>query len=454
MKKLLVALLSLVSASAYAAEFKAGVGRKVITPTSPMWLSGYASRNHPSDGVIHDLWAKALVVEDAQGGRAAIVSTDLIGLPRELTDEVAARLAKKHKLERSQILLGCSHTHCAPAVWPNLRVMFDMPAEDEQRAAAYAARLTDDLVAVVDEAIGNLAPAEISIGHGSVGFGMNRREPAETGIRLGVNPKGPVDHDVPVVRVASPEGKLRAALFGYACHGTTLGGDFYKINGDFAGFAEADFEKAHPDATAMFLILCGADQNPDPRGKLENAEAHGKTLATEVGRVLSEKLRPVRPPIRTAWKLAQLDFAPHDRATFEEQAKSTNRYIQRRAQIMLKAYDAGQPMRQLELPVQAIRLGNDLTLVAIGGEVVVDYALRLKREYPKENLMVVGYANDVPCYIPTLRILREKGYEVVDSMIYYGRPGPFAENVEDKVIGTCREVLKATGAADGAQASR
>ena len=119
---------------------------------------------------------------------------------------------------------------------------------------------------------------------------------------------------------------------------------------------------------------------------------------------------------------------------------------------MLAAYDAGRPVRSLPYPVQAVRFGDDLTLLALAGEVTVEYGLRLKREFPKEHLIVMGYANEVCCYIPSLAVLRGGGYEPQTSMIYYGLPGPFAENVEEAVIAACRKVLKETG--DEKQASR
>jgi hypothetical protein len=445
MDKILIGLL-LLCGSVDGAEFKAGVARAVITPPAPIWMSGYAARKHPSEGVIHDLWAKALALEDAAGGRVVIVTTDLIGLPREVSDEVAAGVAKKFALQRAQLLLNSSHTHCGPVVWPNLSTMFDLTAEDRQTLIQYSGRLKDQLVGLVGAALADLAPAKVFCGHGSAGFAINRREPTPKGMRIGLNPKGPVDHDLPVLKVASPDGKLRAVLCGYACHNTTLGGDFYQINGDYAGFAQLELEKAHPGATAMFLILCGADQNPSPRGKLELAAQHGKSLAEEVDRVLGGELRPVRPPIRTAYEVVNLDFAPHDRAMFEEEAKSKDLYRQRRAKLMLSAYDAGHPVRCCAYPVQAVRFNSDLALIALGGEVVVDYSLRLKREFPTENLIVAGYSNEVMCYIPSLRVLREGGYEAVDSMRYYAQPGPFAENVEEAILGACREVLSRTGA--------
>ena len=432
--------------SVQAAEFKVGVSRVAITPQSPIWMQGYAARTHPSEGVVHDLWAKALAMDDGAGGRVVIVSTDLIGLPREVSEEVASRVAKKHGLSRSQLVLNSSHTHCGPEVWPGLPVMFDFTPADVQVSAAYSRKLTDDLVKIVDAALANMQPAQAAVAHGCVGFGANRRQIVPQGVQFGENRKGPSDHDVPVVKITGPDGKLRAVLFGYACHCTTLGGDFYRFNGDYAGFAQIELEKAYPGATAMFLALCGADQNPAPRGKLEMAAEHGKAMAKEICRVMGGQFRPVRPPIRTAYQVAELKFAPHERRTFEEQAKGPNPYQKRRAKLMLAAYDAGPPPLAVAYPVQAVRWNDDLALVALGGEVVVDYPLRLKREFPKENLIVAGYSNDVMCYIPSLRVLKEGGYESVDSMIYYGQPGPLAESVEQTVIAACRRVLKCTGA--------
>jgi hypothetical protein len=444
LKAIILALVAM-AAPVCAAEFKAGVARKVITPTGPVWMSGYAARTHASDGVIHDLWAKALALQDESGGRVVLVTLDLIGLPRELTGEIAGRVEKQHGLERSQLVLNCSHTHSGPVVWPNLSLMYDLltPAERDC-LEKFGRRLADDLVSLVGAALADLAPAKLSTGHGTVGFAANRRQRATGGVHIGVDPKGPVDHDVPVLKIAGSDGKLRAAVFGYACHNTTLGGDLYKINGDYAGFAQIELEQALPGTTAMFMILCGADQNPSPRGNVELAAKHGKSLADEVQRVLSGRLTPVRPPIRTAYEDVKLAFVPQDRSAFEKESKSSDRFRKLRATAMLASIDSGRPLRELPLPVQVVRLGRDVTLVALGGEVVVDYALRLKRECPNDNVIVAGYTNEVPCYIPSVRVLREGGYEPDTSMIYYGQPGPFTEAVEETVIGACRRLLEAT----------
>jgi hypothetical protein len=430
-----------------AADFRAGVARIDITPEGPIWMSGYASRVKPSTGVLQRLSAKALALEDAGKHRVVIVTTDVIGLPRAMTDVVAARVQKEHGLDRAAVLFNSSHTHTGPVVRPNLISMYSLSPDDDRRLQVYARQLTENLVAVIGAALGDLKPARLAYGTGQAGFAMNRRQATAKGVQIGVNPQGPMDHEVPVLKVEGADGSLRAVLFAYACHNTTLTGEFYELSGDYAGFAQEGVEKAHPGALAMFMILCGADQNPNPRSTLELARRHGATLAAEVNRVLGGKLAPVRPPIRAAFRILDVNFAPHTREQFEKELTDTNRYKVTRAKAMLAAYDERRPVRSTPYPIQAIRFGRGLTLVALGGEVVIDYQLRVKREFGASQMVVAGYSNDVMCYIPSKRIVQEGGYESVDSMIYYGQPGPFAGDVEDAIFEGIRSVLKKVGRA-------
>lgn len=442
---LLAAILCLPGMAAAAPKMKAGVARIDITPEGPIWMSGYAARNRPSEGVLMPLWAKALALEDSRGNRAVIVTTDLIGLPMELTDAVAARAMEKYRLERASLVFNSSHTHTGPVVRGNLSVMESQQSPHREALAAYRQGLQQKLFDVIGAALADLSPAEITIAYGEARFGVNRREFTAKGVILGVNPQGPVDPRVPVVRVTSPAGKVRAILFGYACHNTTLTAEFYQLSGDYAGYAQAELEKEFPGAVALFLQLCGGDQNPNPRSRLEHAEQHGRTLAAEVARVARGPMQTASGRIRAAYQLTALPFAPHTREQFEQELKDPNVFRQRRAALMLKLYDERREPRLLRYPVQAIRVENGFTLIALGGEVVVDYALWAYRTWPKERLIVAGYSNDVPCYIPTARILREGGYEAVDSMIYYGQPGPFSEEVEPRVQEAVRQVMKRVG---------
>jgi hypothetical protein len=427
------------------AEFRAGAARLPITPDEPVWLSGYAARNRPSEGVAHELYARALALDGGRGGRVVVVAADIIGLPRALSDEVAARAAKQYGLQRSELLLNFSHTHTGPVIWPNLAAMWDLPPGQEDVLRRYSRRLASSLVNVIGAALGRLEPAALSFGEGTAAFAANRRVLAPEGVKFGVNPEGPVDHSVPVIRVARPGGETLAVVFGYACHNTTMTGSHYRISGDYAGFAASGLEETFPGAVALFLSLCGADQNPEPRGEESHARTHGAALAAEVRRVLGNRLAPVRPPVRSAFQLTSLPLRPHSRDQFEKELDAAEPAVRNRARATLEAYGQRRAPRSVAYPVQAVRLGRDLTLVALGGEVVVDYALRAKREFPGERLVVAGYSNDVMCYIPSRRILQEGGYEAERSMVYYGQPAPFTSEVEETVFAAIRQVLGRVG---------
>jgi len=442
MRRLLLFLIACATLPAQKTEFRAGLAKLDITPSVPIWMSGYANRDHPSEGVLTRLYAKALAVEDNKRTRVVIVTTDLIGLPRAITDELSARAQKQYGLGRSQLLFNSSHTHTGPVVRPNLHTMYELHEPESAKLNDYAVKLREDLFTIIGAALGDLKPANLSFTQTTAGFAINRREVTPKGIRLGLNPGGPVDHSVPVLAVRGQDGSLKAILYGYACHNTTLTGQHYKISGDYAAYSQQELEATHSGAQAMFILLCGGDQNPNPRGTEEHAIQHGKSLADAVGKSLAGKLTPVRAPLRSAFQTVDLRFAIHTREQFEKEAQESNVFRARRAREMLALYDQRRPIRTTPYPVQAIRFGSEFTLLALGGEVVIDYALRAKKEFPHHQLVVAGYSNDVMCYIPSLRVLKEGGYEAVDSMVYYGMPGPFADDVEELVFDAITRTLR------------
>ena len=417
-------------------RWKAGVAKAVITPEEPIWMAGYASRNKPSEGKIQDLYAKALALEDPQGRRLVIVTTDLIGFSHSIAEKVAEGVRKRTGLKRDRLMLTSSHTHTGPVIRDSLIDMYNLSAEQASAVSRYTARLEQDVVRVVEEALRNLAPAKISYGGGRAEFAVNRRLPSPTGYKIAVNPDGPVDRSVPVLRLDDSNGKLRAVLMGYACHNTTLTGEFYQFSGDYAGFAQSELEQQYPGAMALFVTGCGADANPNPRSTLELAQQHGKSLAAAVSQMLSQPLAPVAGSLTTRWELIPLPLVVPARDEFQKRLEEKDVYRQRHARRMLRILDEqGKIPDRYSYPIQVCRLGSDLTMVALAGEVVVDYALRLKQDLKLKSLWTIAYANDVFAYIPSVRVLREGGYEAYQSGIYYGMPGPFAEPVEELIVG-------------------
>lgn len=417
-----------------AGELRAGVGRVVITPESDMWMAGYAARKGPSEGKIHDLWAKALAIEDETGARTVIVTTDLLGLTAPISAATARIARARFDLPRERLLLTASHTHCGPVVRENLPVAYDLGETQTRLVADY----TDALPALLAEAIGraldDLEPSRLSWGMGRAEFAVNRRQYTLGGVVIGVNPIGPVDRSVPVLKIEREDGSLKGVLFGYACHNTTL--SFQKFCGDYAGFAQEHIERELPGATALFVMGCGADANPNPRGTLELARRHGAELGEAVLEALGGEMTAVRGPVRARY--AQIDLSlgpPPAREEIERRRREGNVYVQRLAGELLKELDRfGSLQRIRPYPIQVLRFSDTLQITALAGEVVVDYALRLRHELGAERHFIIGYANDVFAYIPSLRVLREGGYEAKDSMIYYGLYGPWAPEIEDLII--------------------
>jgi len=266
------------------------------------------------------------------------------------------------------------------------------------------------------------------------GFAMNRRRPEpKGGFSNNPNPAGPVDHAVPVLAIERRDGSLAGLLFGYACHNTTLPASFVSYHGDYAGVAKAELERRHAGTTALFIQGCGADANPTPRGTLELAERHGRELADAVDRALAGASE-IAGPLRTAFTTVSLDYAPApDAEGWRRKLTDPNVYVQRHAQMMLDVIARdGRTVAAEPAPLHVLRLGP-LSLAALSGEVVVDYALAIKRKHGS-GTWVAGYTDSVFGYVPSLRVLREGGYEGGDAMLYFGRPGPFADTVESTVL--------------------
>ncbi|HJU11467.1 MAG TPA: neutral/alkaline non-lysosomal ceramidase N-terminal domain-containing protein [Candidatus Binataceae bacterium] len=429
------------------AEWKAGVAVQIITPEQPMWMAGYGNRNKPAEGKLTDLYVKVLALEDPHGGRLVLLTSDLVGIPRSLSEPVAEEVRKRTGLPRERLMLTVSHTHCGPVLRDSLHTMYDMSPDEATKIGPYTDKLKNWMIDTIIRALDDLKPARLSYGKGTARFAVNRRKPTDKGFINAANPEGPVDHAVPVLRVAAPDGRLRAVVFGYACHNTTL--QFYQWCGDYAGFAQKYIEDKHPGATAMFWMGCGADANPLPRSTVELCKKYGRELADAVEDSLTGKLNPITGDSAAKYTTIALPFDKlPSRAQWESERRSREHSVRNRAEHYLKLLDRGEKIddQYRYYPVQAWRLGG-LTWIALGGEVVVDYSLRLQRELGRDHpLWIAGYANDVMAYIPSLRVLKEGGYEGDTSMIPYGMPSKWGPEIEEKIVARVRELVKEVSA--------
>jgi neutral ceramidase len=443
-----LAAASRAGAAVAADSWQAGVGRVRITPSGPVWMAGYGARTRECDATLQDLWAKALALVDPQGRRAVLLALDSCGMARESADTIARAVERRHGLPREALLINMSHSHCTPFTEGLVRAMRDFSADEWERIVAYTRWLEQQAVAAVDAALATLGPVMLAHGKDSASFAVNRRNNREADVpqlRAEQRLAGPVDHDVPVLTIRRPDGAVRAIVCGYACHTTTLNG--YEWNGDYAGFAQEEIEHRHRGATAIFTAGCGGDINPLPRRTVELARDYGRQLADAVDRAMGGSLRPIRGGLHPTFERVSLAFSQVPtraelQAVLDAAETPKERYERLRAKHLL-----GELARGVEIagsypyPIQCWRLGG-LTWLALGGEPVVEYSLRLK-EALGTSTWVLGYSHEIMAYIPSERVLQEGGYEGGGAMAVFGLPSRWAPGLEGQITAASIRLTRA-----------
>jgi hypothetical protein len=267
-----------------------------------------------------------------------------------------------------------------------------------------------------------------------------------------------VDQDVPVLGVYSTAGDLRAVVFGYSCHPTCI--EDGKVNGDWPGYAQTELQNMHPGATALFVAGCGGDINPLPRFRPGLGESYGRILAAAVEQVLEAqasdksfsgqqqggKLRSLEGPLRM--EFAEIEI-PFDRLPTRKELRSSlpgrTGVPKRELEYQLSLLKNGDHRpRSLRYPIHVWQFGSGLKLIALSSEAVTDYSLRFKQLYGWENVWVSAYNDDYHCYIPSLRVWREGGYEGLTGMLECALPGPLAPIVEEMIAAKVDDLVQET----------
>lgn len=409
-----------------------GVSKVKITPSGSIWMGGYAFRDHASEDILSDLYAKAIALVDKNGRKAVIVTADLINIPKYIADPIRDELALRMGLERAQIILNISHTHSGPAV-VLAPLRFEINAAEQKTVENYTEKLKTQIVKLVADAFGTIQPVRLYSGNGVARFAVNRRNNTESFILQATELKGPSDHAVPVIKAVDMKGKIVAILFGYACHATVLGS--YQISADYPGYAQTMLEKMYPGVVASFFQGAGGDQNPLPRRSVPLAKQYGSELAVAVERVLESEMKSLTSNLMTSYSETELKFANPVPTRQEldkmiDDTKTNAPWIINKAKVLRAQLDKGETLpSSYPYPVQVWRLGEQ-PVITLGGEIVVDYAIQLKRIFGKQ-LFVMGYSNDVMEYVPSARIIVEGGYEGSRSPIF---STPWRADIESRII--------------------
>ncbi len=405
---------------------KAGFGRSDITPATGGILNGFIARLSPSQGVDTPLSARALCLE-GDGRKALLVGLDLLGLDPAKADALTAVIGRETGVPESNVILACTHTHAGPMAAP-LRGLG--PADE-----AYLSFLETRVVAAARDAARACAPVEAGWGVAPAAVGVNRRQPdGSGGIVLGVNPDGPADKEVRVLRLTGTGRPI--LVFEHASHPYCLGPDDLLIGADFWGHAAAALEKAGYDC--LYLNGCAGDISP--RGAFG-----GPAAAREEGRKLAEAVitaaAGIRPeaapglaagsrrldlPIDAVPPLAgiQADIRKADRTVREEDR--SQEIVRERLRLAweewlndLSTALARGPLPPVPARVSFLRAGRG-ALVVLPGEVFFKMGERLAAELRAEPAAVAAYGHGYIGYVPTADAYAAGGYEVNESHRYVG----------------------------------
>lgn len=418
-----------------------GIAQIDITPSGPVWLTGYGNRDHKSEGVYQGLRAGAVYLQ-GDGDAALVLTADVIGYDVGYAAEAKARLGAATGLLPRQIVLTCTHTHCAPFFYP-----WAMPGEIE---VEYAVFLHDRLAQVAVSAKSRAAAGTVRFSRGSSTFGVNRRVPdGKGGVLFAPNPDGPMDRHLDTLWFETADGRPLGSLSTFGCHPTSLGG--YLIGGDYPGYLTREIE-AQRGAPALFATGCGGNIRPwyNPGGEgfarptydeLERAGVRmaGEALASEPG---AESV--TADGLRVDTTIHALPYADRpSRGDLEgHAANSQDPLHQKWARAMLSLMDAGGLPSSCPQEIQILQLSPRMRAVFLGGEVLTEIGQHIKTDLEPSTTMVAAYSNGVVAYVPGEETYDLGGYEVEESHFYYLRPAPLAKDAERLIVATTRKLAE------------
>ena len=426
--------------------YNVGVSTLDVTPPIGVFLAGYAGRDTPSQDAYHRLRAVCIAIDDGLE-LLLLVSIEWLGF-YDRTPDARRCIQARTGLDPSRILLSGTHTHCGPVLRRKMDIRRHGVIDED-----YINTSLDQLAEAAHRALENREPVRLRAGFGWCGISSSRRRPdGRGGVQFKPSLDGPHDHRVSVITVASEDDNLRAVLYSYACHPTGSGA-ITRIGGDYVAFACDAIEKAYPGIVACFFQGCAGDQKIDARAlesdayrklALDELQEKGGQLGRAVARTIdSGDLYPVEGSIDVSQEFLTLATDTVDEEELETHL-SAGGYVEEWARHHLDLIAAGKPAdRTFSFEVQTVRFGQSLAMIALAGEMSVEYALRFNSELggAYRDVWTLGYANEMVGYVPVRRQIPEGGYEVIDNNRHLLYTGPFAEDTEESIVSAVKRTL-------------
>ena len=384
-------------------KFRAASVKVDITPDKPQWLHGYGPRK--SEGVHDRIFHRIVAMEDSKT-KFFLVASDICTITPSFYDEVCKKLEKETGIRSEQIWWTATHTHAAPHVGPqDLGQLFENTLgdrfsidHDEDHWEFVAQQLIDG----VKIAQKQLEPARLGVGVGEAFANVNRREVTEDGrIKLGVNPTGPVDRQLGLIRLERHDGSPIALIANYAIHATALGSKNKLISGDVPGLVAKYVES---QIGAPLLFINGAEGNIGPLYSVGDDFEHPQLQA--YNKLLGEKILEVNESIKNTSNTVRLSLA----STIIDTPRREDLGWIEELQQYSSTTDSG--MKMVRVPIRSLVINDDTVIWSAPLELFCEIAMNARQASPFRNTFYFGLTNGSLLYMPTSRAFAERGYEV------------------------------------------
>jgi hypothetical protein len=415
----------LIGASDAVGNFRAAVTKVDITPSGSKWLAGYPARK--STGIHDHIFHRVVALDDGRT-QFFLISSDLCLFAPSVYDELTAELKSETGIEPVQVWWTVTHTHSAPEFGPPGLPRVMMPERyNHEPDQEYTARVETLLIDGIKEARAKLAPARLVVGTGFSAANINRRARDVNGhISLGLNPDGPADRQIGVIRLEHPDGTPIALIANYSMHGTALGQENTLITGDVPGTVEAYVEQK---IGAPMLFINGAAGNLAPIYTVQ--PSFDAFHITEFDVLLGDRILAANRSLGMA--TSQVRLRPSEnvvetprRAGFGWD-KSLGNYL----------HAAGGEAGTIRMPVRFLIINDEVALWSAPVELFCEISMNVRDHSPYPHTFYFGYANGWLGYLPTRQAFAEGGYET--------QTNPFTEQVENDLTNVVIAYLQGHG---------
>lgn len=444
---IVVVVWTLVGTTAVRADepLEAGVATIDITPLPGCRMSGYFSER-TNTGTLDPLLAKAVVFRQGETS-AALVFCDLSAISLDVSDRTRDAAARLTGIPRDNIAIAATHSHTGPLYFGALRKHFHDRAvtttgHDPYELVDYPTELVGRLVRAIIAARERLGPVDLTAGYAHEDrLSFNRRFHMRDGtVRFNpghqnpniVRVAGPIDPEVGLITLTSrgDVAGTKAAIVAFALHLDTLSGTLYSA--DYPRYLQQRLRETEGEAFVSLFAAgtCGDINHVDaskPAGEgRRKTEPIGTMLAETVSAKLAELGHIEQPALAVrsrrvdaelqSYTPEEIAAAQRDMELVDSRELSFLRRVEAYKIMALELRDGS----TIPLEVQAFRLGEELAIVTLPGEVFVDLGLAIKQASPFQTTVLIELTNDAPGYIPTRKAFAEGSYETVNSRVVPG----------------------------------